>query len=78
MVHQFEAKLTGTDTKVDGIVTNVNFEGFKNAWEFKSIDKEIHLIIAKDDDGKWVQLAGTEPYILAWVDELARQIKNHG
>jgi hypothetical protein len=76
MIRQFEAKLTGTDTKVDGIATNVNFEGFENAWEFKSIDNEVHLIIGQDDDGNWVQLAGTEPYISAWVDELARQIKS--
>ncbi len=74
MKQSFEVKLTGTDTKVDGIVSKINYEGFENAWEFKSLDHEVHLIIAKDDDGNWVQLAGTEPFLSGWVDELGQQI----
>lgn len=74
MKQQFEAILTGSDSDVDGIVTQINFDGFSSAYEFKSIDNSLHLIIAKDDDGKWVRLAGTEPYLSSWVDELALQI----
>jgi hypothetical protein len=74
MKQQFEAILTGSDSDVDGIVTLINFDGFANAYEFKSIDNNLHLIIAKDDDDNWVRLAGTEPYLSSWVDELAQQI----
>jgi hypothetical protein len=74
MKQQFEAILTGSDSDVDGIVTQINFDGFSNAYEFKSIDNNLHLIIAKDEDGNWVRLAGTEPYLSSWVDELAQQI----
>jgi hypothetical protein len=74
MKQQFEAILTGSDPDVDGIVTQINFDGFSNAYEFKSIDNNLHLIIAKDEDGNWVRLAGTEPYLSSWVDELAQQI----
>ena len=66
--------LTGSDSAVDGIVHIINFDGFDNAYEFESIDNSLHLIIAKDDDGKWLRLAGTEPYLSGWVDELAQQI----
>jgi hypothetical protein len=71
---QFEAVLTGTDTPVDGIVKQVTFDGYEGAYEFESIDNSLHLIIAKDDDGKWVRLAGTEPYLSSWLDELVKQI----
>ena len=74
MKEQFEATLSGSDTPVDGIVTHIDFDGFINAWEFESIDNSLHLIIAKDDDGNWLRLAGTEPYLPEWVDEMARQI----
>jgi hypothetical protein len=74
MKQQFEAILTGSDTPVDGIVNKINFDGFDNAYEFESIDNSLHLIIAKDDDGKWIRLAGTEPYLSGWVDELVQQI----
>jgi hypothetical protein len=74
MKQQFEAILTGSDSPVDGIVSQIDFDGFSNAYEFESIDNSLHLIIAKDDDGKWVRLAGTEPYLGSWVDELAQQI----
>ncbi|HEY4326762.1 MAG TPA: hypothetical protein VGN20_22440 [Mucilaginibacter sp.] len=74
MKQQFEATLSGTDTPVDGIVNRISFDGFDDAYEFESIDNNLHLIIAKDDDGKWQRIAGTEPYLLGWVDELAQQI----
>jgi hypothetical protein len=74
MKQQFEATLTGSDTPVDGIVNHVSFDGFDNAYEFESIDNSLHLIIAKDDDGKWQRIAGTEPYLSSWIDELAKQI----
>ena len=74
MKQQFEAILTGSDSPVDGIVSQIDFDGFSNAYEFESIDNSLHLIIAKDDDGKWVRLAGTEPYLGSWVDELVQQI----
>ncbi len=73
MKKQFEAVLTGSDTPIDGIVNQINFDGF-DAYEFESIDNNLHLIIAKDDDGKWIRIAGTEPYLSGWVDELVQQI----
>jgi len=74
MKQQFEAVLTGSDTPVDGVVSKINFDGYVNAYEFESIDNNLHLIIAKDDEGNWVRLAGTEPYLQVWVDELVKQI----
>jgi hypothetical protein len=74
MKKQFEAILTGSDTPIDGIVNQISFDGFDNAYEFESIDNSLHLIIAKDDDGKWVRVAGTEPYLSGWVDQLVQQI----
>ena len=74
MKQQFEAVLTGSDSPVDGVVSKINFDGYDNAYEFESIDNNLHIIIAKDDDGKWTRIAGTEPYLSAWVDELVQQI----
>lgn len=74
MKQQFEAILTGSDSPVDGIVNKIDFDGFANAYEFESVDNNLHLIIAKDDHGKWIRVAGTEPYLSSWVDELAQQI----
>ena len=74
MKQQFEAVLTGSDSPVDGVVSKIDFDGYTNAYEFESIDNNLHLIIAKDDDGKWFRLAGTEPFLPVWVDELVKQI----
>jgi hypothetical protein len=74
MEQQFEAVLTSPDTPVDGIVTKVHYNGFTDAYDFKSIDGTVHLVIIKDDDGNWLRIAGTEPYLSGWVDELADQI----
>lgn len=74
MKQQFEANLTGSDATINGIVTQINYKGFDNVYEFESIDNNLHLIIAKDNEGKWFRLAGTEPYLPVWIDELVSQI----
>ena len=74
MKQQFAATLTGSDYPVDGTVNVINFDGYSNAYEFESIDNSLHLIIAKDEDGNWVRLAGTEPYLGSWIEELSKQI----
>jgi hypothetical protein len=75
MERQFEIKITGSEGKIDGIAHQKNADG--SAWEFKSIDGSVHLVIAKDDKGNWRRMAGTEPYLSVWVDELAQRIKSH-
>ena len=74
MREQFEAILTGTDGPVDGIVSPLNLKNYSQAYEFKSLDGSLHLVIATDNKGKWQRLDGTEPYLSGWVDELAEQI----
>ncbi len=74
MKQQFEAVLSGSDSPVDGIASKLDFDGYEDAYEFESIDNSLHLVIAKDRDGKWQRVAGTEPYLSAWVEELAEQI----
>jgi hypothetical protein len=74
MKQQFEAILTGSDCPIDGVVNKISFDGFESAYEFESIDNNLHLIIAKDDSGKWQRIAGTEPYLPVWIDELVQQI----
>jgi hypothetical protein len=74
MKQQFAATLTGSDYPVDGTVNRIDFDGYPNAFEFESIDNSLHLIIAKDDVGNWVRLAGTEPYLGSWIEELAEQV----
>ncbi|AYL95453.1 hypothetical protein [Mucilaginibacter celer] len=73
MEQQFEAALTGTDSTIDGIVKPVSTTDYKEAYEFKSIDETLHLVIAKDSDGEWIRIDGTEPYLSSWIDELAEQ-----
>lgn len=70
----FDATLTGSEGQVEGIVKQVDHDGFGNAYEFTSIDNTLHLIIARNDEGRWIRVAGTEPYFSGWVDELAEQI----
>ena len=69
MEQQFEAVLTGTDTPVNGIVTERN-----GIFEFNSLDESLQLVIVKDEDGKWSRVSGTDPYLSGWVEELAEQI----
>jgi hypothetical protein len=72
-MEQFDAILTGSDSPVEGIVSQTTFDGGQ-AWDFKSIDETLHLVITKDKNGMWVRVDGTEPYLSGWVDELAEQI----
>jgi hypothetical protein len=74
MKQQFEATLTGSDTPIYGIATKTSFDGYDNAYEFKSIDNSLHLIIAKDDNDQWQRIAGTEPFLPVWINELVKQI----
>ena len=74
MKEQFEATLTGTDGPVDGIVNPLNLKNYSQAYEFKSLDDTLHLIIVMDNKGRWQRIDGTEPYLSGWVDELAEQV----
>ncbi len=76
MEQQFNATLTGTDSRIDGTVKPTSSYGLKHAWQFNSTDDALHLVIAKDDRGNWRRIAGTEPYLSGWTDELATQISN--
>lgn len=77
MENQFEAILTGSDSPVEGLVNQTKFDGRDGAWEFKSIDETLHLVIAKNSNGRWVRVDGTEPYLSGWVDELSEQVAKH-
>jgi len=68
-----DVTLTGSDTPVEGIASPVVYEG-QNAFEFKSTDETLHLIIARDNDGQWQRVGGTYPYFAGWVDELGEQV----
>lgn len=74
MEPEFNATLTGSEGPVEGIVKHTTHGGFKNAYQFISIDDTLHLVITKDENGKWRKIGGTEPYLFGWVDELAQQI----
>ena len=74
MREQFEATLTGSDSPVDGIVTQLENYGPDEAYQFRSIDGTLHLVIAKNAEGHWERVDGTTPYLSGWTDELARQI----
>ena len=77
MKHPFSATLTGSDTKIIGIAKPTSAFGKVDAWQFNSIDDSLHLVIAKDEDGNWQRVTGTEPYLSGWTDELALQISKH-
>ena len=68
---QFEAVLTGTDTPVTGIVTNIG----DLVYEFRSLDDSLQITISRDANGHWKRIAGSEPYLSGWVDELSEQIQ---
>ena len=72
MEQQFEAVLTGTDTPVNGIVTQLD----NGAFEFNSLDESLQITIARDENGRWERVAGSEPYLSGWVDELAEQVQS--
>ncbi|MFD0793826.1 hypothetical protein ACFQZX_09365 [Mucilaginibacter litoreus] len=71
MTEEFDAVLTGTDTPVNGTVV----ETAAGVYTFKAIDESIELTIAHNEDGNWERIAGSEPYLSGWVDELAEQIQ---
>lgn len=68
-MEEFDAVLTGTDTSVNG---TVNTNG--TTYTFKAIDDSLELTIARDSEGNWERISGSEPYLSGWVDELAEQI----
>jgi hypothetical protein len=68
-----DVTLTGSDSPVEGIATPVTYQG-SAAYEFLSTDETLHLVIARDTDGQWIRVAGTDPYFSGWVDELAEQV----
>lgn len=69
-----EATLTGSDSPIEGAAHAVNYPGFAEAYEFLSTDETLHLIIARNTEGKWIRVAGTDPYFSSWVGELAEQV----
>lgn len=73
-----DVTLTGSDSPVEGIAIPVNYPGYATAYEFKSTDETLHLIIARGADGKWMRVTGTDPYFSGWVDELAEQVSSYG
>ena len=73
----FEAFLSGTENKVDGIARPVSVAGYTTPYDFKSIDGRLHILIGKDESENWVRIGGTEPYFSSWVNELAQQIAKH-
>jgi hypothetical protein len=76
MEQQFDAILTGSDSPVEGIATQIEIGGYSEAWEFNSIDETLHLVIARDTNGRWMRVEGSEPYLSGWTGELAEQIAN--
>lgn len=77
MEQQFDATLTGTDSEIDGTAQQIRHADYSEAFEFRSIDGTLHLVIAKDEDGEWIRIDGTEPYLSSWIDELAEQATSH-
>ena len=71
----FETKLNSPEGSIDGIVKQVNDDG--SAWEFKSIDGTVYLVIIRDADGNWMRADGTEPYLSSWTEELANKVVTH-
>jgi hypothetical protein len=74
MEPQFKATLTGTEGPVEGIIKHVTHGSSKKAYQFDSLDDSLHLVIAPDENGNWQKIAGTEPYLFGWIDEMAEQI----
>lgn len=69
-----EVTLTGSDNPIEGLAQAIKYPGFTAAYEFLSTDETLHLIIARDADGKWIRVAGTDPYFSSWVAELTGQV----
>lgn len=77
MNEETEAILTGSDGPIEGIVSPIAQADGGEGYVFRSIDGTLELIIARNEDGRWERVAGSEPYFSGWVDELAEQINNH-
>ncbi len=75
MSEQFETILSSPEGRIVGIASPGNDDG--SAWRFESIDGNIQLIIAKNDDGEWERVGGSEPYFSSWTEELAEKIRKH-
>lgn len=73
----FETILTGTDGPIDGLVNTLTQPDAIKQYIFSSLDGSLNLTIAKDDDGNWKRLSGTEPYLSGWTEELGDQIDRH-
>jgi hypothetical protein len=71
MEQQFEAVLTGSDTPVNGIVTQKS----DGIYEFSALDESLQLTIARNEPWPLGTHCGSEPYFSGWVDELAEQIQ---
>jgi len=71
-VTEFNATLTGSDGLIDGVVRNTP----NGVYRFTSIDESLTLVIAKDAEGQWQRIDGTEPYFASWIEELAEQISH--
>lgn len=67
---ELNATLTGSDGPVNGVVKLLP----NGAYHFVSIDDTLHITIAKDEEGQWKRIEGTEPYFSGWADELSEQI----
>lgn len=75
MEEQFDAVLTGTDSPIEGTVTQTSHDEYGDAYLFQSLDDSLRLLIARGNYGHWVRVSGTDPYLTGWVDELAEQIQ---
>ncbi len=73
MEQGYDVTLTGSDGPVEGVANKLNNTGYAEAYEFKSVDETIHLVVAKDN-GQWVRIGGTDPYFTGWADELLEQV----
>jgi hypothetical protein len=71
MREQFDVILTGSDSPIEGIASAINLPGYSQAYEFKSIDETLQLVIGMDNAGKWHRVDGSEPYLSGWTNELA-------
>ncbi len=69
-VTEFNATLTGSDSQVSGVVKHMP----NGVYRFTSIDGSLVLVIAKDAEGQWQRVDGTEPYLTSWVEELVEEI----
>ncbi|MBS7563140.1 hypothetical protein KHS38_01870 [Mucilaginibacter sp. Bleaf8] len=74
MQQPIEAILTGSDSQIEGEVKAITHDEYNPAYEFTSYDGSLHLIIARNAEGHWTRVAGSEPYFSGWVDELVEQI----